>query len=85
MKLIEVNNLKYSYDKKVNVIDGVSFCVESGKYISLIGHNGSGKSTFMNMLGTLDKPNSGSYFLDGVDMLDIYTIDILVLRSLFRL
>ena len=50
MKLIEVNNLTFSYDKKVNVIDGVSFCVESGKYISIIGHNGSGKSTFAKLL-----------------------------------
>ena len=50
MKLIEVNNLTFSYDKKFNVIDGVSFCVESGKYISIIGHNGSGKSTFAKLL-----------------------------------
>ena len=50
MKLIEVNNLVFSYDKKVNVIDGVSFSVESGKYISIIGHNGSGKSTFAKLL-----------------------------------
>lgn len=36
-----------------------------------MGTSGSGKSTFMNMLGTLDKPNSGSYYLDGIDMLHL--------------
>lgn len=60
MKLIEVNNLSYSYDKKVNVIDGVSFCVESGKYISIIGHNGSGKSTIAKLLIGLLEPNKDS-------------------------
>ena len=68
MKLIEVNNLVFSYDKKVNVIDGVSFCVESGKYISIIGHNGSGKSTFAKLLIGLLEPNSGEIKAFGLDM-----------------
>lgn len=59
MKLIEVKDLFFSYDKKVNVIDGVSFSVESGKYISLIGHNGSGKSTIAKLLLGLLEKNSG--------------------------
>ena len=68
MKLIEVNNLTFSYDKKVNVIDGVSFCVESGKYISIIGHNGSGKSTFAKLLIGLLEANSGEIKAFGLDM-----------------
>lgn len=68
MKLIEVNNLKYSYDKKVNVIDGVSFCVESGKYISLIGHNGSGKSTIAKLLLGLLEPNENSIKAFGLEL-----------------
>ncbi len=68
MKLIEVNNLVFSYDKKVNVIDGVSFCVESGKYISIIGHNGSGKSTFAKLLIGLLEPKSGEIKAFGLDM-----------------
>ena len=68
MKLIEVNNLVFSYDKKVNVIDGVSFCVESGKYISIIGHNGSGKSTFAKLLIGLLEANSGEIKAFGLDM-----------------
>ena len=68
MKLIEVNNLIFSYDKKVNVIDGVSFCVESGKYISIIGHNGSGKSTFAKLLIGLLEANAGEIKAFGLEM-----------------
>ena len=68
MKLIEVTNLTFSYDKKVNVIDGVSFSVESGKYISIIGHNGSGKSTFAKLLIGLLEVQSGEIKAFGLDM-----------------
>lgn len=68
MKLIEVTNLTFSYDKKVNVIDGVSFSVESGKYISIIGHNGSGKSTFAKLLIGLLEVQGGSIKAFGLDM-----------------
>ncbi len=60
MKLIEINNLTFSYDKKVNVLDDVSFDIESGKYISIIGHNGSGKSTFAKLVIGLLEPNEGT-------------------------
>ena len=68
MKLIEVTNLTFSYDKKVNVIDGVSFSVESGKYISIIGHNGSGKSTFAKLLIGLLEAQAGEIKAFGLDM-----------------
>ena len=68
MKLIEVTNLTFSYDKKVNVIDGVSFSVESGKYISIIGHNGSGKSTFAKLLIGLLEAQAGEIKAFGMDM-----------------
>jgi energy-coupling factor transport system ATP-binding protein len=68
MKLIEVKNLTFSYDKKVNVIDGVSFCVESGKYISIIGHNGSGKSTFAKLLIGLLEAQKGEIKAFGLDL-----------------
>lgn len=68
MKLIEVNNLVFSYDKKINVIDGVSFSVESGKYISIIGHNGSGKSTIAKLLIGLLESNKDSIKAFGLDL-----------------
>lgn len=55
MKIIEAKNLIYSYDGKKNVINDVSFSIESGQYVALIGHNGSGKSTLSRLLmGLLD-------------------------------
>ena len=68
MKLIEVENLVFSYDKEVNVIDGVSFCVESGKYISIVGHNGSGKSTFAKLLIGLLAAKEGTIKAFGLEM-----------------
>lgn len=57
MTLIEVKNLQFSYDGKTNVINDVSFNIESGKYISIVGHNGSGKSTIAKLLMGLLEPN----------------------------
>ena len=60
MNLIEVRNLTYSYDNVTNVLDDVSFDVEAGKYISIIGHNGSGKSTIAKLLIGLLEPKGGT-------------------------
>ena len=67
MNLIEVKNLSYSYDGKTNVLDDVSFVVGAGKYISIIGHNGSGKSTIAKLLTCLLEPKSGSIIAFGLD------------------
>ena len=75
MALIEVKNAIKTYqtgDNSFNALNCVSLSVEQGEFVAIMGASGSGKSTFMNMLGTLDKPNSGSYFLDGIDMLSLY-------------
>ena len=64
---IEVVNLMKVYqmgDTEVRALDGVSFRVRHGEMTSIIGHSGSGKSTLMNILGCLDRPTSGEYFLD---------------------
>ena len=69
MALIEVKNAIKTYktgDESFNAIDDISLSIEKGELVAIMGTSGSGKSTCMNMLGTLDKPNSGSYFLDGV-------------------
>ncbi len=74
MALIEVKDAIKTYqtgDDSFNALNCVSLTVEKGEFVAIMGTSGSGKSTFMNMLGTLDKPNSGSYFLDGIDMLSL--------------
>ncbi len=76
MALIEVKDViktYYSGEDCFNALNKVSLSVSEGEFVAIMGASGSGKSTFMNMLGTLDKPNSGSYFLDGTDMLSLDT------------
>lgn len=71
MALIEVRDLTKTYDLgevKVRALRGVSFDLDAGEYVALIGPSGSGKSTLMNTLGCLDRPTSGSYVLSGQEV-----------------
>ncbi len=68
--MIEVSNISKTFilgDSKVHALDNINLRIEQGEYLSVMGPSGSGKSTLMNMLGLLDRPNSGRYFLNGVD------------------
>ena len=74
MALIEVKNAVKIYqmgEEKFYALNGVSFSIEKGEFVAIMGASGSGKSTCMNMLGTLDKPTSGEYFLDGIDVFSL--------------
>ena len=74
MALIEVKNAIKTYqmgDELFYAMNDISFEIEQGDFVAIMGASGSGKSTCMNMLGTLDKPNSGEYFLDGVDVFSL--------------
>lgn len=69
--LIECIDIKKVYNPKTNpvyALDGVSFKIEKGEFVSIIGASGSGKSTLLNTLGLLDYPSSGKYILNGVDV-----------------
>ena len=67
--VIEVKNLCKTYfmagGLSQNVLKNISFQIKNGEFVSIMGHSGSGKSTLMNILGCLDRPTSGDYFLDG--------------------
>lgn len=83
-KIIEVTNAIKTYqsgDEKFNALNDVSLTVYEGEFVAIMGASGSGKSTFMNMLGCLDKPNSGSYHLDGVDVLNKTQNELAKIRS----
>ena len=82
--ILKIESIEKYYGNKSSLtkaINNISFQVEKGEFVAIMGASGSGKSTFMNMLGTLDKPNSGSYYLDGIDMLSLDTDNLAMIRN----
>jgi len=85
MALIEIRNLVKTYptgDTSFNALDGVSLSIDKGEFVCIMGASGSGKSTFMNMLGCLDKPTHGEYILDGVDVMYLNSDQLAEIRNL---
>lgn len=70
MSLIELKDVSFSYDKKNNVIKGVSLEINEGEYCAIIGHNGSGKSTIAKLMNALVLPDEGSVTVCGMDSKD---------------
>ena len=71
MEILRVENLTKVYGKdenEVRALDGVSFSVNKGEFVAIIGPSGSGKSTLLHILGGVDKPTSGKVFMDGKDV-----------------
>lgn len=69
--MIEINNVTKTYKTgtlEFQALKGVSFAIENGEFVAIMGPSGSGKSTLMHILGALDTPTSGTYFLDGEDV-----------------
>ncbi len=71
MELLRIENLSKIYgkgDNEVRALDNVSFCVEKGQFLAIVGPSGSGKSTLLHILGAVDRPTSGKVYLQGQDV-----------------
>src|SRR5581483_5749552 len=83
-KIVEIHDLKREFKmgaEIVRALKGVSFTVEQGEFVTIMGSSGSGKTTMLNILGCLDKPTDGTYMLDGVDVCKLSRNDLAVLRN----
>ena len=84
MSLITVKNAIRTYqmgDETFYALNDVSFSIEQGEFVAIMGTSGSGKSTCMNMLGTLDRPTSGEYYFDGVDVFSLNSDELSDIRN----
>lgn len=82
--LVEVKDVYKIYnpgENEVRALDGVSLTVDEGEFVAIIGQSGSGKSTFMNMLGLLDECTSGEYYLDGRDVRNLTDDELSEIRN----
>ena len=68
IQLEDIHKTYHTGEVDVRAVRGVSLAIQPGEFVALMGASGSGKSTLMNMLGCLDRPTNGKYFLDGIDV-----------------
>lgn len=83
MEILKVKNLCKNYGKGetlVKALDNVSFSVEKGKFVAIVGASGSGKSTLLHLLGGVDRPTSGSIVIDGEDIYKLNETNLAIFR-----
>jgi len=83
-KILEIKELKRNFimgSETVHALRGISFDVNAGEFVTIMGSSGSGKTTLLNILGCLDKPSIGNYFLDGVDVKQLSRDELAMLRN----
>lgn len=83
-KILEIKELKRNFimgSETVHALRGISFDINAGEFVTIMGSSGSGKTTLLNILGCLDKPSIGNYFLDGVDIKQLSRDELAQLRN----
>jgi putative ABC transport system ATP-binding protein len=83
-RILEIRDLKREFVmgvETVRALKGISFTVEAGEFVTIMGSSGSGKTTLLNILGCLDKPSIGDYLLDGVDIKKLSRDELAQLRN----
>ena len=83
-RILDIHDLKREFQMGVEIVKalkGVSFSVEDGEFVTIVGSSGSGKTTMLNILGCLDQPTSGTYLLDNVDVKKLSRNELAQLRN----
>lgn len=83
MEILKIENLKKMYGKGenlVNAVDDVSFSIERGEFIAVVGPSGSGKSTLLHLIGGVDRPNDGKIYIEGTDISNYNSKELAIFR-----
>ncbi|MEO9571884.1 MAG: ABC transporter ATP-binding protein [Polaribacter sp.] len=83
-EIIKIDNLKRDFkmgSETVHALKGISFAIEQGEFVTIMGSSGSGKSTMLNIVGCLDQPTAGTYEIDGVLVKDLSRNELATIRN----
>ena len=83
MEILKVENLVKTYGKgetKINAVDDISFTINKGEFVAIVGASGSGKSTLLHLIGGVDRPTSGKVYIDGKDIYALYNDNLAIFR-----